>query len=75
VTYAVFGCGNRDWASTYQSVPRQIDERLAALGARRIRDRGEGDAREDLDGQFQTWFAGLFPAISEKLGLGIDFTE
>ncbi|QCI63797.1 bifunctional cytochrome P450/NADPH--P450 reductase [Phreatobacter stygius] len=75
VTYAVFGCGNRDWASTYQSVPRQIDERLAALGARRIRDRGEGDAREDLDGQFQTWFSSLFPAIGEALDIGVDFTD
>ena len=30
VRYAVFGCGNSDWAATYQSVPRLIDEQLAA---------------------------------------------
>ncbi|MDQ2857571.1 MAG: cytochrome P450, partial [Candidatus Eremiobacteraeota bacterium] len=36
VRYAVFGCGNRNWASTYQSVPRFIDERLAAAGAQRL---------------------------------------
>src|SRR6201985_177620 len=29
VTYAVFGCGNSDWAATYQSIPRLIDERVA----------------------------------------------
>ena len=75
VNYAVFGCGNRDWASTYQSVPRQLDERLAALGARRIRERAEGDAREDLDGQFQAWFEGLFPTVGAALGLDIDFSE
>src|SRR5476651_2230242 len=23
--YAVFGCGNSDWAATYQSIPRLID--------------------------------------------------
>src|SRR5581483_835734 len=34
VRYAVFGCGNSDWAATYQSVPRLIDEQLAAHGAR-----------------------------------------
>ncbi len=34
VRYAVFGCGNSDWAATYQSVPRFIDEQLAAHGAR-----------------------------------------
>lgn len=74
VCYAVFGCGNRDWASTYQAVPRRLDERLAALGARRLRARGEGDAREDLDGQFQDWLGGLYPAVGEALGLDIDFS-
>lgn len=75
VNYTVFGCGNRDWASTFQKTPRMIDERLEALGARRIAARGEGDAREDLDGQFQDWFKGLFPAIGEALKLDIDFSE
>ena len=28
VRYAVFGCGNSDWAATYQSMPRFIDEQL-----------------------------------------------
>ncbi len=32
VRYAVFGCGNSDWAATYQSIPRLIDEQLAAHG-------------------------------------------
>src|SRR5882724_8762114 len=27
VRYAVFGCGNRDWAATFQAVPRLIDAR------------------------------------------------
>ncbi|MFY0014725.1 flavodoxin domain-containing protein, partial [Acinetobacter baumannii] len=62
VRYAVFGCGNSDWAATYQSVPRFIDERLAARGARSVHVRGEGDARSDLDGQFESWFAALAPA-------------
>src|SRR5947207_5922708 len=34
VRYGVFGCGNSDWAATYQSIPRTIDEQLAAHGAR-----------------------------------------
>ena len=34
VRYAVFGCGNSDWAATYQSVPRFIDEQLSEHGAR-----------------------------------------
>lgn len=28
VKYAVFGCGNRSWASTYQRIPRLIDSAL-----------------------------------------------
>jgi cytochrome P450/NADPH-cytochrome P450 reductase len=38
--YAVFGCGNSDWAATYQSVPHVIDEQLAAHGARSLYGRG-----------------------------------
>ena len=62
VRYAVFGCGNSDWTATYQSIPRLIDERLTAHGARGVYARGEGDARGDLDSQFETWFASLAPA-------------
>jgi len=69
VRYAVFGCGNRDWASTFQAVPRLIDERLAALGAERLYPRGEGDAREDFDGQFQAWREPLTPALAKALGV------
>ncbi|HJZ20354.1 MAG TPA: cytochrome P450, partial [Bradyrhizobium sp.] len=45
VRYLVFGCGNSDWAATYQSIPRFIDEQLEAHGARSVYARGEGDAR------------------------------
>ncbi|HTO66783.1 MAG TPA: cytochrome P450 [Bradyrhizobium sp.] len=71
--YAVFGCGNRDWAATYQSVPRFIDERLAAHGARTVYPRGEGDARSDLDGQFESWFAALGTAAVKEFGLDSSF--
>lgn len=75
VTYTVFGCGNRDWASTFQTIPRLIDQRLEDLGAVRFAPRGEGDAREDLSGQFHNWFDDLWPQIGEALGLDIDFKE
>jgi len=73
VSYAVFGCGNRDWASTFQSMPRRIDTRLTEIGANRIAERGESDAREDLDGQFQAWSSTLWPAVGKGLKLDIDF--
>ena len=62
VRYTVFGCGNRDWAATYQAVPTRIDAALEARGATRVHPRGEGDARGDFDGQFEAWYAGLWDA-------------
>ena len=70
--YAVFGCGNSDWAATYQSVPRIIDEQLAAHGARSVYARGEGDARSDLDGQFEKWFAALRPGGGQGVRPGLE---
>lgn len=69
VKYTVFGAGNRNWASTYQAVPRTIDERLAAHGAERIFERGEGDARDDLDADFQTWKAALWPTLARTFDI------
>src|SRR6202795_1049095 len=73
VRYAVFGCGNSDWAATYQSVPRFIDEQLAAHGASNAYLRGEGDARDDLDGQFESWFAKLRPLAVKQFGIDTSF--
>ncbi|MEO1323893.1 MAG: cytochrome P450 [Pseudomonadota bacterium] len=75
VSYVVFGCGSRDWAATFQSIPREIDEGLQKLGARRIADRAEGDARDDLDGQFQAWLEALWPTLGDALDLDIDFSS
>ncbi|HEY0850614.1 MAG TPA: cytochrome P450 [Bradyrhizobium sp.] len=75
VRYAVFGCGNSDWAATYQSVPRLIDEQLKAHGARSVYERGEGDARSDLDGQFERWFAKAAAASVKEFGLDSSFTR
>src|ERR1700681_4115810 len=69
VRYAVFGCGNSDWAATYQSVPRFIDEQLAARGASNAYVRGEGDARDDLDGQFESWFTKLRPLAVQQFAI------
>jgi cytochrome P450 / NADPH-cytochrome P450 reductase len=69
VRYAVFGCGNRDWASTFQAVPRFIDAGLEAHGAARVYQRGEGDARDDFDAQFQAWQEPLWGAVATALGV------
>lgn len=73
--YVVFGCGNSDWAATYQSIPRMIDEQLAAHGGRSVYARGEGDARSDLDGQFESWFAAAAPAAMKQFGVDQNFSR
>src|SRR4051794_16689281 len=75
VRYAVFGCGNSDWAATYQSIPRLIDQKLAAHGGKNVYPRGEGDARSDLDGQFESWFAKAAPVAVKEFGVDTSFTR
>lgn len=55
VHYAVFGCGDHNWAATYQAVPRFIDEQLAEKGATRFSPRGEADASGDFEKQLESW--------------------
>ncbi|HXB79497.1 MAG TPA: cytochrome P450 [Bradyrhizobium sp.] len=73
--YAVFGCGNSDWAATYQAVPRFIDEKLAAHGGRGVFTRGEGDARGDLDSDFESWFTRLAPLATREFGIESSFAR
>ena len=68
LAFSVFGCGNMDWASTYQAVPTLIDAQLEAHGARRVHPRGEGDARSDFDGQFSEWYAGIVVFAGRRPG-------
>ncbi|MFL6027909.1 MAG: bifunctional cytochrome P450/NADPH--P450 reductase [Friedmanniella sp.] len=73
--FTVFGCGNREWASTYQAVPLQLDAQLAERGGRRVHPRGEGDARADFDADYRAWHATLWSDLATALDLGPDATE
>ncbi|SFT79331.1 bifunctional cytochrome P450/NADPH--P450 reductase [Arthrobacter sp. ov118] len=68
VKYTVFGNGNKDWAQTYQEVPKAIDARLEAAGAVRVYARGEANARGDFFGDFDEWYSGFWPAVDAALG-------
>lgn len=57
--FAVFGCGNRQWARTWQAIPRRVDAALATAGATRIVARGETDSGGDFFGAFDEWQAVL----------------
>jgi cytochrome P450 / NADPH-cytochrome P450 reductase len=69
VEYSVFGCGNRDWAATYQAIPTLIDTQLEQHGAKRMYQRGEGDARGDFDSQYRAWYGPLWGAVATELKL------
>jgi cytochrome P450/NADPH-cytochrome P450 reductase len=71
VRYGVFGVGNRDWASTYQRVPRLIEERMEALGAKRLATRGEADARGDFFGDVDSYSQNIWPELAIALGLAV----
>jgi cytochrome P450/NADPH-cytochrome P450 reductase len=75
VRYAVFGCGNSDWLATYQSIPRMIDDRLAVHGGTPAVKRGEGDARDDLDGQFEKWFKSVREIAVKEFSIETGFTR
>jgi cytochrome P450 / NADPH-cytochrome P450 reductase len=68
VKYAVFGCGNRDWARTYQAIPTRIDTALAAAGATRLKERGAADARGDFFGDFDRWYDTLWSSLAPAFG-------
>jgi cytochrome P450/NADPH-cytochrome P450 reductase len=70
--YTVFGCGNTDWAATYQAIPKLIDTQLETRGATRIYRRGEGNAAADFDGQYADWHQGLWPELAAGLSLPED---
>lgn len=47
VRHAVFGCGHRDWATTYQKIPKLVDNRFLELGSKAIVERGAADAADN----------------------------
>lgn len=64
--HAVFGCGDRAWAETYQAVPRRLDTALSAAGSTPLTARGEGDAGSDLLTAFDAWRTALWQALSPR---------
>ena len=70
VRYAVFGCGNHDWAQTYQRIPRLIDEVIGKRGGQALLPRGEGDAGgSDIFNDFDQWEELLFKKLTEVISL------
>jgi len=77
VSYAVFGCGHRDWTQTYHRVPKFFDTAIHAQGGSRLCEIGLTDAAEgQMFSDFEQWEDDLFwPAVKAKYGVsseGVD---
>jgi cytochrome P450/NADPH-cytochrome P450 reductase len=66
--FAVFGCGNRQWARTYQAIPIKVDATLELAGAARVKVRGEADASSDFFGAFENWYSTLWRDLGAVFG-------
>jgi len=59
--YAVLGLGDRDY-SDFNAFARQLDERLAALGAQRLHERIEADLQ--FEDTYVEWESRVFPLLT-----------
>ncbi|KAJ7075592.1 fatty acid hydroxylase [Mycena belliarum] len=67
VRFAVFGCGNMDWTTTYQKIPTLCDELIEARGGQRLVPRGAGDAGSgELFQSFDEWEAKFWGKVQEE---------
>lgn len=70
VQYAVFGCGHKDWSSTFYRIPKLVDAKLCQLGAKRLVSCGFSDASQgDMFSDFENWAEKeLWPAAVAQFG-------
>ncbi|KAI5235172.1 putative P450 monooxygenase [Aureobasidium subglaciale] len=70
VKFSVFGVGNKEWASTYQRIPKVVDSTLAKKGADRLVDRFEADVTDgSVFDKFDKWQdEQLWPAFEKSFG-------
>ncbi|CAF3529240.1 unnamed protein product [Fusarium graminearum] len=71
VQFAVFGCGHKDWVSTYFKIPKILDKCLADAGAERLVEIGLTDASTGrLYSDFDDWEnQKLFTELSKRQGV------
>ncbi|KAF7323877.1 hypothetical protein MKEN_00609100 [Mycena kentingensis (nom. inval.)] len=72
VKFAVFGAGNKDWATTFFRIPRLVDDLLAKHGAQRVAEMGTSDvSNRDVVGDFSGWTEGkIWAALNAGSALG-----
>lgn len=68
VSYAILGVGDRNWAETYQTIPKRIDQRLLELVGPPVIPRGEADTSGDFAGAVEDFSAALWDALAPADG-------
>ncbi|CEI42202.1 unnamed protein product [Fusarium venenatum] len=65
VSYAVFGCGHKDWVQTFHRIPKLVNDTLEKLGATRLVDMGVSDVSQNaFSSDFEIWEDNmLWPAL------------
>ncbi|KAF6828429.1 bifunctional p-450-like protein [Colletotrichum plurivorum] len=68
VSYAVFGCGHKDWVQTFHRIPKLVDGAMEQAGATRIAELGLTDASTgEVFTNFETWEDDvLWPALASR---------
>lgn len=61
--YAVLGCGNKQWKTTFQKFPRLVEDRLRTLGGESVYPLGACDADGDFEAEAEAWCRGLWTAL------------
>lgn len=62
--YAIFGCGNSQYADNFNAVARNMDSFFRKLTARHVIPVGMGDEDStEMDSQFKTWSKTLFRVV------------
>lgn len=76
--YVVFGLGNRTYEQ-FCAMGKLVDERLEALGAKRLGERGEGDDDKSMEEDYLAWKDGMWEAVQKEMGFeegaGLDSSD
>ena len=72
IHFAVFGCGNTQWAASYQAMPTFCDENLATYGGNRLLERGYANADGIFEEAFDKWEIELWSKITPNSSVTVD---
>ncbi len=66
VSFAVLGCGNKQWRQTFQKVPQYLFDRMQQLSAQALLPFVGCDADGDFDGMAESFFAKVWSLLNDK---------